>query len=148
MTRGPVMRRRQASMSLGPTIDAVVIVWSRRQRALRRLVASKTDCRGMDLRGARLVAMDLRRKNLDEAQLNGADLTEADLRGASLRAADLSGAYLTGARFNNADLSRAKLNGAYAIATEFTRAVFSDTSYDDIVWDQATEWPDDVDPPY
>jgi uncharacterized protein YjbI with pentapeptide repeats len=92
--------------------------------------------------------MDLRHKHFDDARLNGADLTEADVRGVSLKGADLSGAYLTGARFNGADLSGAKLDGAYAIATEFTRALFADTTYDDIIWDQATEWPDDIDPPY
>jgi uncharacterized protein YjbI with pentapeptide repeats len=92
--------------------------------------------------------MDLRHKHFDDARLNGADLTEADVRGVSLKGADLSGAYLTGARFNGADLSGAKLDGAYAIATEFTRALFAETTYDDIIWDQATEWPDDVDPPY
>jgi len=94
-----------------------------------------------------MVAMDLRRKNFDNAQLTGADLTEADLRGVSLRGADLSSADLTGARLDGADLCHARLDGAYAIATEFTMAMFSQTSLDGIVWDQATIWPDDVDPP-
>jgi len=92
---------------------------------------------GVDLSGASLVGIDLRRANLSGANLSGADLTqsvliEADLSGANLdgarlaratadrgnfsdatvRGAMFSGTSLRGARFDNVDVSVAMATGA------------------------------------
>jgi hypothetical protein len=66
----------------------------------------------VDLSGAVLSGMDLRRVDLHEADLRGADLHEADLRMANLSGAILSGATLIAADLFKADLSGAVLRGA------------------------------------
>ncbi|HEY0835455.1 MAG TPA: pentapeptide repeat-containing protein [Azospirillum sp.] len=80
------------------------------------------DLRGRDLRNAELSGADLRKVRLDKAQLQGAKLVEARLQGASLYEVELQGAELNwaqlqgaslyGARLTSASLSRAQLQGA------------------------------------
>ncbi len=131
--RGRIPMRRR--------VDGVVIVWRRRDRAARKLVAAGADHAGADLHGYRLVDMDLRRKSFRDADLSGADLTESDLESADLRGANLRNAYLTGAQLVRANLTGARLDGAYLIATNFRDALVTGASFDHAIWDQATTWP-------
>ncbi len=66
-----------------------------------------------DLRGARLVDVDLSGSNLVGAKFSGANLSGANLSGADLTGADLRGAILTdGAILNGANLTAANLSRA------------------------------------
>jgi uncharacterized protein YjbI with pentapeptide repeats len=125
----------------------VVIVWRRRERVKRRVVAATQDHRGEDLSRARLIAMDLRGKDLGDANLEWADLTECDLSETRLCGANLHGAYLTGARLDHANLSNARLDGAYLLATDFSDALLDGTSFEAALWDQGTTWPAGFLPP-
>lgn len=84
------------------------------------------DLRMMDLRGIRLIRVDLRFANLDGANLTGADLCGACLRHASfvytdftdafMRCADMRGAVWRGAIFDGADLEAASLPPSFPYA--------------------------------
>src|SRR5262249_40362150 len=67
----------------------------------------RKDCRGCDLREAKL-----KRRDLSGADLTGADLTGAVLHRAKLINARLDHAKLQDANLNKADLKRASLKGA------------------------------------
>ena len=125
----------------------VVIVWRRRDRRARRVLSNATIHRGADFSRCRLVAMDLRGKDLQEANLEWADLTESDLRGCKLGRANLHGAYLTGAQLDGADLERARLDGTYLLMTDFGNARLVGTTFAGAVWDQGTTWPAGFTPP-
>ncbi len=133
--------------ALVPKLCPMVIVWRKRDRLLRSELSAGTEFGGRCFDRARLVAMDLRNKNLARSSLRGADLTEADLRGANLSGADLTGAFLTGARLRGTDLRGAILDGAYMIATEADGALLEDASLKKVVFDQATTWPLGFAPP-
>jgi uncharacterized protein YjbI with pentapeptide repeats len=81
---------------------------------------------GAWLEHADMTAADLRLVNLDHAHLADANLSRASLQGANLHHADLRHANLSGANLTDATLDAAQLNGAHA--------------------DQATIWPDGLDP--
>ena len=66
----------------------------------------------IDLRGAVLLEVSLRRADLRGARVTGAYLLGTDLAGADLRAAVLRGAVLTDANLSDADLRGANLKGA------------------------------------
>jgi len=125
----------------------MVLVWRRRQRQLRAEVIGSDDLSGRRLDRAKLMELDLRGKTFCGCSLRGADLTAADLRGVDLRQVDLTSAYLTGAQLCGADLTSAKLDGAYAIASNFAGAKLTDTSFREIIFDQATTWPNGFRPP-
>ena len=124
----------------------MVIVWRPRDRLARRTLAASDTHVGRDLRRARLVAMDLRGKDLSGANLEWADLTEADLRGTRLAGANLHGAYLTGAQLDGADLTGANLDDAYLLATHFGVAALSSATFVGATWDQSTTWPPGAEP--
>lgn len=77
---------------------------------------------GANLRGARLVRLDLRGKSFQHADgagvvfagslLNGANFSHADLRGADLRGTCLRGANFTGANLAGADFTNADVTAA------------------------------------
>lgn len=77
---------------------------------------------GANLRGARLVRLDLRGKDFQHAHaagavfagslLNGANFSHADLRGADLRGTCLRGAIFTGAKLTGADFTNADVTAA------------------------------------
>lgn len=89
-------------------VEAINEVWARTtqitKQELEELVAE-----GHNLRGVKLVGMNLREANLHGAMLRGADLSGCDLAYAKLRAADLAGANLTDAYVNHADFFLARL---------------------------------------
>ena len=66
-------------------------------------------CRGVDLKGAYLVAVDLGEADFREANLSEAELDYATFRGSDLRGADLSRAVLGSASLSGADLRQASL---------------------------------------
>ncbi len=81
----------------------------------------------LDLSGADLRKVSLRKANLREVDLSSADLREAylnraDLSGANLKRADLSGAYLVDADLRGADLREASLDQAILGAASLSRA--------------------------
>lgn len=76
-----------------PKLCSMVIVWRKRDRLLRSELSEGTEFEGRCFDRARLVAMDLRNKNLARSSLRGADLTEADLRRANLSGAALTGPF-------------------------------------------------------
>ncbi|WP_269716519.1 pentapeptide repeat-containing protein [Caulobacter sp. NIBR2454] len=101
-------------------------LWSARMGGARA-VFSFTDLSGLDMRGRNLCDADfsgaimhqckMAGARLDNAVLFGADLTEVDLVEASLRRADLRGACLRAANLTGADLFEADLReGAIAAA--------------------------------
>ena len=122
-------------------VCAMVIVWRRRDRELRRQISESANLAGKDFSRARLVGLDLRHKVLQGCNLEFADLTEADLSGADLRGANLRGAYLTGTIFTAANLAGSRLDDAMMMATDFTDAALADTSMQGAMWDEATTWP-------
>ena len=83
---------------------------------------SEDDLRGALLAGADLSALDLRSRNLDGASAPGAVLRGANLAGASLQRVDLRGADLTRACLAGADLRGAVLDGADRTGTNLTGA--------------------------
>ncbi len=101
-------------------------LWSARMGG-GRAVFSFTDLSGLDLRGRNLCDADfsgavmhqtrMAGARLDNAVLFGADMTEVDLVEASLRRADMRGACLRGANLTGADMFEADLReGAIAAA--------------------------------
>jgi uncharacterized protein YjbI with pentapeptide repeats len=85
---------------------------------------------GVNLDRARLVGADLynvsaRQANFSLATLIGADLSEADFTGAILNATDLSDADLERARFIDARMKLAQLKRAYGFEAVLTRADLS-----------------------
>jgi hypothetical protein len=103
--------RAAANKTIAPTLSGV---------AYTQAMAATMDFAGADLRGARLIHLDLRGKEFRKANaagaifsgslLNGADLSHADLRGADfsgacLQGSDLTGAKLAGANFTGADVA-------------------------------------------
>ncbi|MFI5631894.1 pentapeptide repeat-containing protein [Streptomyces sp. NPDC051664] len=96
-----------------------------------QLNLGRSELRGIQLSGARLVkanlfGADLRAANLADAWLEGAMLIDADLRDASLDGADLRGAYLHSADLQGARLRFAKFKGA---TLDGTRLDGADLSY-------------------
>ena len=72
--------------------------------------------------GRRLCGADLRGTDLRRANLDGADLRGADLRRANLDGADLADADLRTVNLGEADLTSANLQGAILVDTDLTGA--------------------------
>lgn len=90
----------------------------------------KAEIKGIDLTGANLRDVYLRRANLSEAILVGADLREANLSRADLRKAKLSNANLAGANLRAANLSgaeivNANLMSAILVSTDLRQATLT-----------------------
>lgn len=81
-------------------------------RTLERLREGQRPARPLDLRGLRLVDVDLAGLDLTGADLSGADLSRANLSRTRLLNAKLAGCTLFEARLEKAELSGADLTGA------------------------------------
>jgi WD40 repeat protein len=92
----------------------------REGRRSQRIELSKSDFKGVDLRGRALAGADLGWADLRGANLAGMDLTETDLRGARLADAVMTGAKLAGANLDGADLTDASLMGADLVGATIT----------------------------
>ncbi|XZF64892.1 MAG: pentapeptide repeat-containing protein [Gloeotrichia echinulata DVL01] len=108
---------------------------------------SRANLSRANLSTANFSGADLSRANLSGANLNRADLSGADLSDTNLSGADLSGADLSGASLNFANLSRANLSGANLnhvnlSGANFSRTQLSDEFFQDIQWDEETNWGD------
>jgi hypothetical protein len=96
---------------------------------------SRTDLRGVSLRGGHFERARFRHAHLEGAYLEGASLREAELQGAHLEGADLGhddqldldGAHLEGAHLEGAHLTGAK---------KLEQAYFTGATYD-----EKTDWP-------
>ena len=104
----------------GPAAPAVVPTLS--GPAYTQAMVEGRDFVGADLRGARLIRLDLRGQDFQGADaagavfagslLNGANFSHVDLRGADLRGTCLRGANLTEAQLAGADFTDADVTGA------------------------------------
>jgi hypothetical protein len=113
MFSAPGPEPRSAAPTVAPTLSGPAYT--------QAMVAGRNFI-GADLRGARLMHLDLRGKNFQRADaagavfagslLNGANLSDADLRGADLSGTCLHGATLTGAELSGADFTGADVTGA------------------------------------
>ena len=126
----------------------MVIVWRKRDRQLRQELLATSDHAGRDLHGARLVDLDLRRKQFSGADLHRADLTESDLTSADLSGCNLRHAYLTGTQLCGANLTGAILDHAFLYATNLRGARLEDASLVGVLFDHATTWPAGFAPPW
>jgi hypothetical protein len=88
---------------------------------------TRTDLRGMHLRGANLHQADLRGTDLTRADLHGAHLSEAHLHRVDLTEADLTTAHLYAA-----DLTRANLTWTHLHEADFTEALIGRTIFGDV----------------
>jgi superfamily I DNA and RNA helicase len=91
-----------------------------------RYAAGGRNFQCVDLAGADLAGVNLRRASLINAKLGGADLKNANLDGARLVIADLSGADLSGVSLKKAKLVGANLNGVKLNRANLSRADLSD----------------------
>lgn len=108
---------------------------------------SRANLSRANLSTANFSGADLNRANLSGANLSRADLSGADLSDTNLSGADLSGADLSQANLNFANLSRANLSGANLnhvnlSGANFSRTHLSDDFFQDIQWDEETNWGD------
>jgi hypothetical protein len=105
----------------------------------KMLFLSRTDLRGLQLDGAKLIGVQIRHTNLARAflrgtRLDGCDLQDTDLRRANLEhvhlvGADLSRAYLQDADLRHADLSQADLRGTNLTGAILDRTVLTATAW-------------------
>jgi uncharacterized protein YjbI with pentapeptide repeats len=119
----------------------VILVWRRRDRAIRRRLLEGEDFSGVMLKKARLAALDIPR-----ARLRGANLSQCDMRKIDLRWADLRGARLEGAQLDDALLDGANLTGADLRDSTIFGCVFEGARLGGIrlrgaMWDNTTVWP-------
>lgn len=106
-----------------------------------RLIAARSDCRGVRMTRRQLALRDLR-----GADLRGAELSEAQLQGTVLRGADLRGAALWKTDFVDADLRGADLRGARISRCSFKRARLAGARLAGAKYDAGTAWPANVHP--
>lgn len=108
-----------------------VLSWNRR----REIDPSKPDLAGQDLRGLKLIDIDLsncslRRARFDRAILLDARLGQSDLNGASLVGAQLQGSRLVGAKLQHARLERANLRWVDLTNADLRNADLSEAKVD------------------
>lgn len=113
---------------------------------LRGAVVSNLDLRHAELRGAML---DYANGRVDASKLEKnieklPDFSEASLQGASLRCAHLEGSSFANARLDNTDLRDADLRRFPGTAQR--DAILRGAVLNGAIWNEGTEWPDDVDP--
>src|SRR5579863_7931024 len=121
VTQGPRLRTAYAAGKHRPAPAAPAVPISSGPAYTPAMVADR-NFTGADLNGARLVRLDLRGKDFQDASaagaifagsfLNGANLSHDNLRGADFRSACLRGANLTGAQMAGADFTGADVTGA------------------------------------
>lgn len=133
---------------------------------LQQAVADEANFEDADLYGANLAGCSAREARFARAMLGranlsggnfasatfaGANLTECHAEGANLSAADLSRCHLNKANLRGASLVRANLWGAELAGCDFsgadlTGATLQAAQLADVVFDEATNWPDGVAP--
>ena len=128
------------------TLNGVVLVWKRRDRALRRQLVEGGDFSGADLKQAALAQLDIPRTRLRGANLSGSDLRRIDLRWSDLSRANLRGSILDGALFDGANLSGADLRNASLLGAVFEGARLDGVRMRGAFWDDTTVWPKDFAP--
>lgn len=128
------------------TLNAVVLVWKRRDRALRRQLVEGGDFSGANLKRATLSQLDIPRTRLRGANLSGADLRRIDLRWSDLSRANLKDSVLDGALFDGANLTGADLRNASLLGSVFEGARLDGVRMRGAVWDDTTVWPQDFVP--
>ena len=135
-------KRRLATLSLGvaawnswraknPAREIDISYADLRGWKLIEVNLSGVDLRGANLSGANLESADLSKSNLENAilfraNLNEADLNKAELIKANLRDAKLNGANLCGAKIAMATLTRAELSGAKLVDAKLYSATLND----------------------
>ncbi len=120
---------------------AVILVWRRRDRALRRRLREGEDFSGGVLKGARLAELDIPRARLRGANLSQCDLRRIDMRWSDLRGARLKGTQLDGALLDGANLTGADLRYATLFGCVFEGARLGGIRLRGAMWDQTTVWP-------
>lgn len=97
--------------------------------------AMVADCnfKGADLSGARLVHLDLRGKDFQDANATGAMFTDSLLSGVNLSHANLRGADLRGTCLRGANLTGTKLAGANFTDAEVTGVTISPGAVSDAI---------------
>jgi uncharacterized protein YjbI with pentapeptide repeats len=99
---------------------------------LEHVAATEARVGAADLRGARLVDVDLSRAVADGAQLDDAELRDVKFVGAGLDGASFKGARVVGGSFARARMSIAKFHRAVVDGTDFTKSDIERS-----VWDAA-----------
>ncbi|MBP3957034.1 pentapeptide repeat-containing protein [Gemmata sp. G18] len=108
--------------------------------------------RGIDLRGGRLMGLDMaRRDDLRDSRFSGANLSGAKLWGSDLHSADFTNANLAGAElqfskcektsFVGANLRNANLNNAKLCGTDLTGAHLEGATFENAQFDEHTLFP-------
>jgi len=113
---GVVKSRKQRAVlglaTLGVLAGVGTTLISQQASPVKQLLKTK-QCKGCNLRDAKLEGAKLEGAKLEGADLALAKLTGADLANADLEGADLALTNLTGADLTGADLGNANLTGAY-----------------------------------
>lgn len=117
-----------------------------RIEALQELNADRVSLVGVDVSGAFLQGIRLRKANLVRSNFSGADVrgadldlanfTNADLHSANFRDTTLHGSMLSGADLDDADLSGADLTGADLSDTSFVNADLENADLHGIRWER------------
>ncbi len=111
--------------------------------SMRRVNLVRAHLESADLTGAKLFRASLEGADFTDARLVRTDLREADLGAATLFRADLRGALLQGANLRYADLRGARLGSVDFSGADLRDARFSPNfDRNDVVSDDATQWPD------
>ena len=120
--------RREARSTLSKPEDDQLLV-DLRGATLSGVNLRRTDLRWAHLNQANLSGADLRRADLGMATLNKADLTEADLGECDLHEAQLSEANLGKAKLGKADLTGADLRQARLGGADLREAILCDANF-------------------
>lgn len=105
------------------------------------------DCAAVDLSDRVLPRAKFTRSHLEESRLDRAVLCDADFTGArleyaSFEGAELSRAILRGVSACRTDFRGAGLTGADLTGADLRCALFTGAALCDVVYDEATRWPD------
>jgi pentapeptide repeat protein len=103
-----------------------------RIEALHELNADKVPLVGVDVSGAFLQGVELRRANLLRANLDGVDLRDSMLESASLAFCDAHAANFRGTNLRNADLHDSDLEGADFVGATLAGVDFSGADLGDV----------------
>jgi len=131
----------QANLSKANVIKANLSGANLTGANLREVDLTNANLSNANFQKASLCKAHLSQANLFEADLSGAELEDAELwhaelrstnfQRANLRSADLRGANLNIADFREADLSKAILLTTQALATDFSKAIFTGACLED-----------------
>lgn len=106
---------------------------------------NRCNLQNANLSGANLISISLQNSDLSFANLSNCNLHGADLRFAHLPQVDLSLADLSYANLGDTNLSQANFSYANLCWTSLARAELTGAVFDNITYNEFTEWPDSVD---